>query len=50
MYVLPKGLESTWVMERGEGWVFRTGKWDETLLTLAIWDGYGALLLYFSCH
>ena len=33
MYVLPKGLESAWVMARGKGWVFRTGKWGETLLT-----------------
>jgi hypothetical protein len=33
MYVLPKVLESTWVMARGKGWVFRTGKWGETLLT-----------------
>ncbi|KAF8956690.1 hypothetical protein BDZ97DRAFT_1850035 [Flammula alnicola] len=33
MYVLPKGLESIWVMARGKGWVFRTGKWGETLLT-----------------
>ena len=33
MYVLPKGLENAWVMARGKGWVFRTGKWGETLLT-----------------
>ena len=33
MYVLPKGLESAWVMARGKGWVFRTGKWGETILT-----------------
>ena len=33
MYVLPKGLESAWVMARGKGWVFRTGKWGKTLLT-----------------
>lgn len=33
MYVLPKGLESMWVMARGKGLVFRTGKWGETLLT-----------------
>jgi len=33
MYVLPKGLESAWVMARGKGWVFRTGKWGETVLT-----------------
>ncbi|KAF9476729.1 hypothetical protein BDN70DRAFT_811756 [Pholiota conissans] len=33
MYVLPKGLESAWVMARGKGWAFRTGKWGDTLLT-----------------
>ena len=33
MYVLPKALESAWVMARGKGWVFRTGKWGETILT-----------------
>lgn len=33
MYVLPKGLESVWVMARGKGLVFRTGKWGETMLT-----------------
>lgn len=34
MYVLPKGLESMWVMARGKGWVFRTGKWGEVLVRL----------------
>lgn len=33
MYVLPKGLESIWVMARGKGWVFKTGRWGEVLLT-----------------
>ncbi|KAG2013120.1 integral membrane protein [Coprinopsis cinerea AmutBmut pab1-1] len=33
MYVLPKGLESAWVMARGKGWVFRTGKWGDVILT-----------------
>ncbi|PPQ69246.1 hypothetical protein CVT26_003658 [Gymnopilus dilepis] len=33
MYVLPKGLESAWRMARGKGWVFKTGKWGDTLLT-----------------
>ncbi|KAG6881989.1 hypothetical protein C0993_012316, partial [Termitomyces sp. T159_Od127] len=33
MYVLPKGLESVWVMLRGKGWVFRTGNWGESALT-----------------
>ena len=34
MYVLPKGLESAWIMLRGKGLVFKTGKWGETLLTI----------------
>ncbi|KAF8806205.1 hypothetical protein BYT27DRAFT_7243013 [Phlegmacium glaucopus] len=33
MYVLPKGLESVWVTARGKGWVFRTGKWGDVILT-----------------
>ncbi|KAG5642687.1 hypothetical protein DXG03_002345 [Asterophora parasitica] len=33
MYVLPKGLESAWIMARGKGWVFRTGNLGETWLT-----------------
>ncbi|XP_006456923.1 hypothetical protein AGABI2DRAFT_212139 [Agaricus bisporus var. bisporus H97] len=33
MYVLPKGLESLWIMLRGHGYVFKTGKWGETVLT-----------------
>lgn len=33
MYVLPKGLESIWVTARGKGWVFRTGKWGDVILT-----------------
>lgn len=33
MYVLPKGLESVWIMARGKGWVFKTGNWGEGLLT-----------------
>ncbi|OCH90016.1 hypothetical protein OBBRIDRAFT_731675 [Obba rivulosa] len=33
MYVLPKGLESAWVMARGKGLVFRTGEFGEALLT-----------------
>lgn len=32
MYVLPKGLESLWVMARGKGLVFRTGNWGEMLV------------------
>lgn len=33
MYVLPKGLESAWLMARGKGLVFRTGKWGDVILT-----------------
>jgi len=33
MYVLPKGLESVWIMARGKGWVFRTGNFGEMWLT-----------------
>lgn len=33
MYVLPKGLQSAWVMARGKGLVFGTGKFGEPLLT-----------------
>ena len=32
MYVLPKGLESIWVMARGKGLVFETGKWGDVIL------------------
>ena len=32
MYVLPKGLESIWVMARGKGLVFGTGKWGDVIL------------------
>ena len=33
MYVLPKGLESAWVMARGKGWVFPLGMYGSPLLT-----------------
>lgn len=33
MYVLPKGLESLWIMLRGHGYVFKTGKWGETVVS-----------------
>jgi hypothetical protein len=33
MYVLPKGLESAWVMARGKGLVFKTGQWGEILVS-----------------
>lgn len=53
MYVLPKGLESAWVMARGKGLVFRTGKWGETLLTaigMAMVMVRPMLLLFFGVH
>ena len=33
MYVMPKGLESAWLMARGRGWVGRTGQWGEVLVS-----------------
>ncbi|TBU28745.1 hypothetical protein BD311DRAFT_757898 [Dichomitus squalens] len=33
MYVLPKALESAWVMARGKGWVFGMGQFGDALLT-----------------
>ena len=33
MYVLPKGLESAWLVARGKGLVFKTGRWGEAVLT-----------------
>ncbi|TEB23706.1 hypothetical protein FA13DRAFT_1797750 [Coprinellus micaceus] len=33
MYVLPKGMESAWLMARGKGYVFKTGKWGDVILT-----------------
>lgn len=33
MYVLPKGLESAWIMARGKGYVFRTGEFGEGLVS-----------------
>jgi hypothetical protein len=44
MYVLPKGLESAWVMARGKGWVFRTGEFGEVVVS-----GRHALLLAEHC-
>jgi hypothetical protein len=32
MYVLPKGLESLWVVARGHGLVWHTGNWGEGAL------------------
>jgi hypothetical protein len=39
MYVLPKGLESAWVMARGKGLVFKTGQYGEMIVS-----GYLAIL------
>jgi hypothetical protein len=36
MYVLPKGLESAWVMARGKGWVFRTGQHGEIIVSVPL--------------
>ncbi|KAJ7640754.1 hypothetical protein DFH06DRAFT_621402 [Mycena polygramma] len=33
MYVLPKGLESLWVLARGHGLIWHTGNWGEGVLT-----------------
>jgi len=33
MYVLPKGLESAWVMARGKGLVFKTGQYGEIIVS-----------------
>ena len=33
MYVLPKSLESAWVMARGKGLVFKTGRYGEILVS-----------------
>lgn len=34
MYVLPKGLESAWIMARGKGLVFKTGKYGDVMVSL----------------
>lgn len=34
MYVLPKGLESAWVMARGKGLVFGTGDFGDILVRI----------------
>jgi hypothetical protein len=41
MYVLPKGLESAWIMAKGKGYVFRTGEFGEALVSLIrdLWRG-----------
>ena len=44
MYVLPKGLESAWVMARGKGWVFGMGQFGDALLTAI---GMGMVMVRF---
>lgn len=36
MYVLPKGLESAWIISRGKGYVFKTGNYGESLVRAQI--------------
>jgi len=36
MYVLPKGLESAWVMARRKGWVFKTGNQGSMWVSLVL--------------
>lgn len=36
MYVLPKGLESAWVMARGKGWVFGMGRYGDALVSIPL--------------
>ena len=33
MYVLPKGLESAWTSAKGHGWVFKTGKYGDSMVS-----------------
>ena len=37
MYVLPKALESAWVMLRGKGIVFQTGRYGEAMVRAFLW-------------
>ena len=47
MYVLPKGLESAWIMARGKGYVFKTGNYGESLVgTVAFFPVYELILLF----
>jgi hypothetical protein len=34
MYVLPKGLESAWIVARGKGLVMKTGAYGEAMVCL----------------
>lgn len=34
MYVMPKGLESAWIVARGKGMVMKTGEFGESLVCL----------------
>ncbi|KLO05067.1 hypothetical protein SCHPADRAFT_839794, partial [Schizopora paradoxa] len=45
MYVLPKGLESAWVMARGKGYAFGTGNFGESLLCAI---GMGMVMVSFN--
>lgn len=36
MYVLPKGLESAWVMARGKGYAFGTGNFGESIVSIRV--------------
>ena len=38
MYVLPKGLESAWSAARGKGYVMRTGKPGEALVSDSFYE------------
>lgn len=49
MYVLPKGLESAWVMARGKGWVFGMGRYGDALVSVGFSGCFHvqAMLTYF---
>ena len=47
MYVLPKALESAWIMLRGKGIVFKTGRYGDTLV--GILYGFFGALFYAHC-
>lgn len=51
MYVLPKGLESAWVMARGKGWVFGMGRYGDALVSIRLpWTPcYAHMTLTFLC-
>ena len=45
MYVLPKSLESAWVMARGKGLVFRTGQYGDVLVGIIMGRPESSLIL-----